>query len=193
MAERIVSAGTTPAHRPNGRLTAGNTAHRAAKARGKEAAAPTADPAAVAASLRGELQISSFPDYWFSFTGTAQQLIDEGLVPADFQFPDGWQEVKRPNLRDFVQVTLVRQRLPRTGASKALVDNWTVTGWIEDRRERGENWRVREAARLLAEHEFVNSPAWNLQWKRYFKAQDDRAFHKAMNLKALVRATKAAL
>ena len=145
-------------------------------------------PQQAAASLRGELTVNVHPGWWASFVGTAQQLIDEGLLPADFKFPDAWQQVNVPNVRDLEMVHLRRKRFPRTGMSPTLVDNWSLHGVAPTRGSR--NHLREEAARLLALDRYHRSPKWNEDFRRYWAAQCDAAFQRAMNFKGLAKAAK---
>ena len=148
----------------------------------------TGTPQQAAATLRGELAIAIGPGSFARFLGTAQQLVDEGLLPADFKFPDAWQQVNVPNVRDLEMVSLRRRRFPRTGMSPTLVDNWSLHGVVPTRGSR--NHLREEVARLLALDEYHRSPKWNEDFHRHWAAQSDAAFQRAMNFKGLAKAAK---
>jgi hypothetical protein len=81
----------------------------------------------------GELSIKAFPGINDTWIGTAKQLLDEGLVPDDFRWPDRTESVFFDH--DGFECCVARKApkgRPR-GQQWVHVDNWCLIRWVEGR------------------------------------------------------------
>jgi hypothetical protein len=139
-------------------------------------------PASATALGARELIITLFPDDYVQYEGTAAQLVAEGLIPEDFEWPRAAAD-RRWEANGF-DCWLRRTRpAGHKGPMRSWLemDNWfirvAVTGrdgqWVTRRRlER----KVEELRAMERRCTAAGSAEWRANWERYLAAGSDKKF-----------------
>ncbi len=112
-----------------------------------------------------DLIVATLPGVWSSFTGTEQQLRDEGVVPEGLEFPERGRVLESYERADGLRVRLERRRPAKTKGPWARVDYWTITVFSPSL---GKDASVHDAAQFcdtalgraqLVRHQLARRPA----------------------------------
>lgn len=130
-----------------------------------------------------EVCVTLWVGQFFEFTGTAEQLIAEGLIPSGLAWPDADRDVRwEANGMDY---WLCRRRPEGHKGGKSswiTLDNWRVrvSRACRDPQEPIRRYLERKAAELRAEEHGLLTPegqrAWVEQSHRYWESKKDAAF-----------------
>lgn len=125
-----------------------------------------------------ELIIAIFPRTCTRWEGTAQQLVEEGLLPAEFEWPDGRRD-RRWDSGEF-SYWLTRSRPP---GMKGPMSAWTSGDWWTLDRSltanRGKGFaaaNIFEAKRAYEKALWLQTPEGGVAWMRYWAASQDEVF-----------------
>jgi hypothetical protein len=141
-----------------------------------ETATPSEPPAFQVAER--ELIIEIYPrgcDWWI---GTRAQLQAEGVIPADFEWPQGL--AGKSWTAGNLEYWLYRRRPDGHKGPKSScleVDNWACRRtWAAHGRDGFANARIYEKRVALAEELWALTPAADQQLSRYWAAHKDKSF-----------------
>ncbi|MBU9424477.1 hypothetical protein [Burkholderia gladioli] len=128
----------------------------------------------------GELRIEMDERYGsVRYTGTRMQLEAEGIIPADYQWPDGYQRFEWA--AGGFGFCVGRERpAGAKGPRRAFFDcdNWYLSMWRENECYSDRKIRLleREIKRLRYFESAAGSRERDAQWRKFYRAQDDKAF-----------------
>lgn len=149
-------------------------------------ATPATQPATLPATTpdvgERELIIDVRRDDWVQYEGTAAQLIAEGLIPADFEWPRAAADKRwEANGFDYWLRRTRPEGLKGPMRTWLEMDNWFIRVEVTGR---DYHWRTRQALKRQAEelaaayhrHTAAGSAEWNANWKRYWATVEDKKF-----------------
>lgn len=142
----------------------------------------SADPAATPDLGERDLIIDVRRDDWVQYEGTAAQLVAEGLIPKDFEWPRAAAD-KRWEANGFDYWLRRTRPEGHKGPMRSWLelDNWFIRVEVTGR---DYHWRTRQSLKRQAEelaaayhrHTAAGSAEWNANWKRYWATVEDKAF-----------------
>lgn len=125
-----------------------------------------------------ELIIAISPRICTRWEGTAQQLVEEGLLPAEFEWPEGRRDL-RWDSEEF-SYWLTRSRPP---GMKGPMSAWTNGDWWTLDRSlianRGKGFAAAnlfDAKRAYEKALWLQTPEGGVAWMRYWTASQDEMF-----------------
>lgn len=126
--------------------------------------------------IDGELRINIYPRQWDSWSGTAAQLVDAGLIPDEFKWPVGTAWTKFHHLG--VECGIQRRKRPGMGRNDPWVniDHWDLTRYCEGRGNGGAD--IHEKQEALRHALWWHSPAGKQMSDRYWVAHEDEIFQR---------------
>lgn len=133
--------------------------------------------AGASALVTSDIFVNIEPNFICRYYGTSAQLVAEGLIPADFQWPLRNRRVFFED--DRFTYWVERNRVPGT---KGPISGW-IDGdyWLLDVSPKGQrhDWQTREIQikqRELADLKKHGSPEWQKSWSGAFAAKQDTKY-----------------
>lgn len=122
-----------------------------------------------------ELKIAIYPRSYVRWIGTGAQLQAEGLIPADFEWPNGLAKKYWTAGKFEYQLLRVRPEGHKGPRSSYLeVDNWDYRRGLLN--QGFEEARIYEARVALEKEIWTHTPAAIQHFGRYWTAHEDKSF-----------------